>query len=59
MDDLERAVQISAFMRYLGVLCLGLGSCFAFLTIYPPIAEALAGKRVNPPPLRICRTTVC
>jgi hypothetical protein len=46
MDDLERAVQHSGFIRYLGVLCLGLGSFLAYLTIYPPIADAMAGTRV-------------
>jgi len=46
MDDLERAVQNSAFIRYLGILCLGLGALFAYLTVYPPIADALAGKPV-------------
>jgi hypothetical protein len=32
MDHLEQAIESNAFVRYLGILCLGLGALFASLT---------------------------
>ena len=40
MDDLDRALESNAFVRYLGILSVGLGVLFASLTVYPPIAAA-------------------
>jgi hypothetical protein len=39
-------VESNAFVRFLGKLCVGIGAGFACLTVYPPIADALAGKPV-------------
>jgi hypothetical protein len=46
MDDLDRALESNAFVRYLGILSVGLCVIFASLTVYPPIAAARAGQRI-------------
>ena len=46
MDHLEQALKSNAFVRYIGILCLGLGALFASLTVYPQIAAARAGKPI-------------
>ena len=46
MDDLDRALESNAFVRYLGIFPVGLGVLFASLTVYPPIAAARAGQRI-------------
>jgi hypothetical protein len=46
MDDLERALDRSAVVRSLGVLCLALGAFLTYLSVNLPIAEASAGKRI-------------
>jgi hypothetical protein len=46
MDDLDRALESNLFVRYLGILAVGLGVLFVSLSVYPPIAAARAGQRV-------------
>jgi hypothetical protein len=45
-DDLDRALESNAFVRYLDILSVGLGVLFASLTVNPPIAAARAGQRI-------------